>query len=147
MNVKTFQWCLLTLLIELFTNRNAQTMSEKKYKIRITIDGQSTTATLFDNPTTRDFIELLPMKMELKDYAETEKIFYLPKKLSTKGAPAGSDPSIGDITYYAPWGNLALFYKGFGYSSGLIILGKIDSNMELFNKPGALTATIEIIKD
>jgi Cyclophilin-like family len=39
------------------------------------------------------------------------------------GSMAGSDPSIGDIAYYAPWGNLALFYKDFGYSNGLITLG------------------------
>jgi hypothetical protein len=38
--------------------------------------------------------------------------------LFTAGAPAGSDPSVGDITYYAP-GNLAIFYRDFGYSRGL----------------------------
>lgn len=24
------------------------------------------------------------------------------------------------ITYYAPWGNLAIFYRDFGYSAGLV---------------------------
>ncbi len=44
----------------------------------------------------------------------------------TKDAPAGYKPSVGDITFYAPWGNLAIFYKGFSYSNGLIVMGKID---------------------
>jgi hypothetical protein len=38
-----------------------------------------------------------------------EKIGDLPKKLSTDGAPTGSNPNVGDIAYYAPLGNLAIF--------------------------------------
>lgn len=46
---------------------------------------------------------LLPLTLTLEDYASTEKISDLPKRLSTQGAPAGIDPSVGDVTYYAPW--------------------------------------------
>lgn len=115
-------------------------------KIRLTVGDKVLTATLIDSATTRDFISLLPLTLTLKDYAETEKISDLPKKLSTEGAPSGSDPSIGDITYYAPWGNLAIFYRDFGYSSGLVILGKIDSGMEAFNVAGPVRVTFELIK-
>jgi hypothetical protein len=72
--------------------------------ICLTIDGKAITATLVDNATTRDFLALLPLSVTLEDYAGTEKISYLPRKLSTGGAPPGSEPSIGDIAYYAPWG-------------------------------------------
>lgn len=48
--------------------------------------------------------------------------------------------------YYAPWGNLAIFYKDFGYASGLVILGKIDSEVEALNVPGPIEATIELLK-
>jgi hypothetical protein len=111
-------------------------------KIRLTIDGKAMTATLLDNATARDFLALLPLTLTLEDYAETEKISYLPRKLSTSAAPAGSDPSVGDITYYAPWGNLAIFYRDFGYSRGLIRLGRIDSGIEALNPPGPLKVTI-----
>jgi hypothetical protein len=37
---------------------------------------------------------------------------------------------VGDIAYYAPWGNLAIFYKDFGYSRGLVKLGRLDSSIE-----------------
>jgi hypothetical protein len=114
-------------------------------KIRLTIDGTVMTATLLDNATSRDFVALLPMTLTLEDYASTEKIAYLPRKLSSAGAPAGVDPSVGDITYYAPWGNLAVFYRDFGYSTGLIKLGTIDSGVEALNRPGPLRVTIELI--
>jgi hypothetical protein len=54
----------------------------------------------------------------LEDYAATEKITYLSRKLSTANSPAGSQPSSGDIAYYAPWGNLAFFYKDFAIPAG-----------------------------
>lgn len=115
-------------------------------KIRLTINGHSTTATLDDNATARDFLSMLPLTLTLKDYASTEKIAYPPRKLSTQGAPAGIDPEVGDITYYAPWGNLALFYKDFGYSAGLIRLGRFDAGVEALSARDTLNATIEVIR-
>jgi len=41
-------------------------------KIRLTVDGRSITATLIDSPTTRDFLNLLPLTLTLEDYANTE---------------------------------------------------------------------------
>ena len=43
-------------------------------------------------------------------------------RLSTDGAPAGVDPEIGDIAYYAPWGNLALFYSDVHKTRGRVPL-------------------------
>lgn len=118
----------------------------EEYKIKIIIGDSTLSATLADNPTTRDFISLLPLDLKLDDYAGTEKVSYLPKKLSAENAPSGFDPSVGDITYYSPWGNLAIFYKDFGYAGGLIHLGKIDSGIELLNAPNSMNARIELIK-
>ena len=112
-------------------------------KIRLTFDGKAVEATLLNNATARDFLSLLPMTLTLEDYNSTEKIGHPSRKLSTAGAPAGVDPSIGDIAYYAPWGNLAIFYKDFGYSKGLIGLGRIDSGIEALSVPGSLKVTIE----
>jgi hypothetical protein len=114
-------------------------------KIRMDVEDTVITATLVDNATSRDFVSLLPLTLTLKDYAGTEKISDLPRRLSTEGAPPGSDPSIGDITYYSPWGNLAVFYRDFGYSNGLIKLGKIDSGVEALSRLGPLRVTIELI--
>lgn len=115
----------------------------RNMKIRVIVDGKSLTATLDNNATARDFFTQLPMTVTLEDYRNTEKIFYLATKLSKDGAPEGLDPSVGDITYYAPWGNIAIFYKDFGYSSGLVKLGKFDDNMEPFIGTSKIEAVFE----
>jgi hypothetical protein len=151
--MKTQDVIMLSFIAFLTLNFNNQQIiaentmdNSKQYKIKIMIGDTTLAATLYDNPTTRDFISLLPLDLKLEDYAGTEKISYLPKKLSKEDAPAGSDPSIGDITYYVPWGNLAIFYNDFGYANGLIILGKIDNGIEVFNTSKSLNVRIELIK-
>jgi hypothetical protein len=114
-------------------------------KVRIDIEGTAITATLDDNQASRDFAALLPLTLTLTDYAATEKISDLPRRLSTKDAPPGTEASIGDISYYSPWGNLALFYRKSGYASGLVRLGTIDAGVEALNSPGPLNVTIEMI--
>lgn len=112
--------------------------------IQLTMNGQVLSATLEDSAAGRDFLSLLPLTLDLEDYASTEKIAQLPRKLSTAGAPAGITPAIGDITYYAPWGNLAIFYKGFGHANGLVKLGRINGDIQVLRGRGPLKARIEV---
>lgn len=116
-------------------------------KIRIIVDGTELSAMLEDNAASRDFAALLPLDITLKDYNGTEKVADLPSRLSTKGMPEGVDPEIGDITYYAPWGNLALFYRDFDYARGLVRLGRIESGVERLAGSGALSARIERVEE
>ncbi|WP_127024812.1 cyclophilin-like fold protein [Rheinheimera mangrovi] len=118
---------------------------QKVYKIQIELDGVVISATLDDNPTVRDFIARLPLTLKLKDYASTEKIGFLPDKLTTQGAPSGSTPAVGDISYYAPWANLAIYYKDFAYSAELVKLGRVSSGIERLNFSGEKHATISLI--
>jgi hypothetical protein len=112
--------------------------------IVLSFDDTEHTATLIDSETTRDLLSLLPLTLRLSDYAKTEKISDLPRRLSTADAPNGVDPAIGDITYYSPWGNLAIFYRDFGYSTGLVTLGSINSGIEaLASLSGDVTVTVE----
>jgi len=119
---------------------------EATVKIHLTINGHAMSAALIDNATAKDFLSLLPMTLTLEDYAATEKISYLPRKLSTAGAPTGSRPSVGDIAYYAPWGNLAIFYKDAAYARGLVPLGRLESGIEALRQRGPLKATIERVE-
>ena len=114
--------------------------------IRMTMAGQIITASLEESDSARDFFAMLPLTLPLEDYAETEKIAYLPGKLTTQGAPKGIDPNVGDICYYAPWGNLAIYYRDFGYSSGLIRLGRITSGLDALTAQPSGTLTIEAVK-
>ena len=97
-------------------------------KLQIQLGDRTLTAVLYDCAATRDFIAQLPLTLELSDFNGTEKIADLPEKLPSDGAPEGFSPVTGDIAYYAPWGNLAIFYRDFRYSKNLILLGKIDGD-------------------
>ena len=113
-------------------------------KIQMTLNGAViATAVLDDNDSARDFASLLPLDLPLKDYESTEKIADLPRKLSTKGAPEASTPSAGDISFYAPWGNLAIFYEDGHLSNGLVRLGRLASGLDLVRRPGPVTVRLE----
>lgn len=113
-------------------------------KLKITIGEKTATAILYDNPTSRDFASLFPLILKMEDYNRTEKISMLDDKLSSESAPSGFKPTIADITYYEPWGNIALFYKDFTYSNGLISIGKIISGINAFTVNDTLTAKFEL---
>jgi hypothetical protein len=113
-------------------------------KIKLIFNNEEVTVKMDANPTSRDFIKRLPITLTFEDYAGTEKISRLEKRLSTESAPSGIDPSVGDFTYYSPWGNLAIFYKDFDYANGLVRLGHIESGVEKLSKiSGNFTVKIE----
>ena len=114
-------------------------------KIRLITNEAVLTATLVDSAATRDFVAMLPLRLTLRDYAGTEKVSDLPKRLGSHDSPAGCDPDVGDITYYAPWGNLAIFYRDFGYAKGLVKLGHIDSGIEKLGRAsGEVVVRLEL---
>lgn len=112
-------------------------------KIVIRLDDQSLTGTLNNSAAARDFAALLPLTLTLEDYARTEKVADLPGRLSVSDSPAGTSAQAGDITYYAPWGNLAIFYKSFGHAAGLVTLGKLDQGALGMNFSGSKNVVIE----
>lgn len=124
-------------------SRSEQTVDEPM-KIRIVAGDQTFTAVLENSEAARDFAALLPIELTLSDYNRTEKIADLPRPLSTAGAPEGVAPVAGDIAYYAPWGNLAIFYRDFGYSRGLVRLGRLEGHVEALARINA-PVRIELI--
>jgi len=120
---------------------------ELPMKIRLHVNCEMATATLADNATARDFAALLPLTITLVDFAKVERIGDLSRRLSTAGAPAGMDPVVGDITYYAPWGNLAFFAGDNVYANGLVRMGKVDTGLAALQRPGPLKVRIERIQD
>lgn len=115
---------------------------EPSMQIRLELDDTTLTATLDDTPSTREFLAQLPMERVLQDYAETEKISDLPRRLTTEGAPDGYTPRAGDLAYYAPWGNLAIFHRDFRFSRGLVRLGRLDGGVEALRQAGPLRVMI-----
>jgi len=121
----------------------AISLKETLMKIHLTVDGQTATATLYDNATARDFASLLPLTLTMEDYDTIERVSNLPRKLSTQGAPEGMTPVAGELTHYAPWGNLAIFIKPRSYSRSLLPLGKVDEGLSILSRSGPYTVRIE----
>ncbi|QII29131.1 hypothetical protein G6052_10490 [Stenotrophomonas maltophilia] len=112
-------------------------------KIRLIINDQTLSATLEDSIPAREFAAQLPITLQLEDYAATEKIAQLPRSLSITGEPEGITPVAGDIAFYAPWGNLAIFHRPFGYSKGLVRLGRINGGLQALRAEGPLVVRME----
>lgn len=106
-----------------------QTPDVSSLNVNITVGDRTITATMEDNAAARDFLSRLPLEVILNDYNDTtEKIFYPDPALTTDGVTRGCAPTPGDITIYAPWGNVAIFCKSGSHSNDLIRIGRIDGN-------------------
>lgn len=115
-------------------------------KVRIIFNDQAMTAVLEDNPSARDFALMLPLHdLTIDNYDDNEKISYLPRKLAEEGSGRFGNERPGDLCYYAPWGNLALFYAGYRWSRGLIRLGRIDGSFTPLLTRGEFPLQIDII--
>lgn len=124
-----------------------QPLHKYRSAIRLHLGGETATATLNGSAAARDFAALLPLSLTLKDYAVVERVSDLPAELSVAGAPAGITPAAGDICYYAPWGNLAIFVGGDVYASGLVRIGKVDTGLEVLQGCGPVMVRIERVGD
>ena len=113
--------------------------------IRITFGDTELTGRLHDNATARDLAAQLPLTPTFRDHNEAEKTAPLPRKLSVDEAPAGHDPAAGDIGYWAPGGDLVLYYDNDApYFDGIVRIGEIDGDMQAITRlPEDSRVTIE----
>ena len=118
---------------------------ETSLKMKISVGNRTITATMEDNVAGRDFLSRLPLEVTLNDYNNTtEKIFYPDPVLTTESVARGCAPTPGDITIYAPWGNVAIFCKSWSHSNDLIKIGRIDGNgIEILNVGGDIRVKFE----
>ncbi|MGW6055420.1 cyclophilin-like fold protein [Streptomyces sp. NPDC055189] len=110
--------------------------------IRVALDGHPVEAFLNDSPAAWDLAALLPLTLELKDFHGIERIGYPPRTLTTDGAPEPAAATAGDLAYYAPWGNLALFSAdGPAADADLLILGHLEAGAEQLARAERITLT------
>src|SRR4051812_20201538 len=117
-------------------------------KISVKIGGKDLTATLADNATAKAFVALLPLRLSMKDLFGREKYAGLPKALSQAG-PSKTTYEVGDIAYWSPSHDLAIYYHQDGEkipSPGIIPIAKIDRGTEAFNVTATVKVTIELAK-
>ena len=117
-------------------------------RIRIRMGDQSVTATLNNSEAARDLLAMLPLSIQMRDHLRREKTGRIPKPLSerTQGSPTYEK---GDLGYWRPGGNFVIFYRHDGLtipSPGIVLLGKLDAGAEVFDLPGSVNVTVELIK-
>lgn len=113
-------------------------------RIRITFNDLSITATLYDNPSARDLNSMLPLDLRIEDFGRNEKIAHLPRKLTEDGSGPFGNERPGDLCYFKPWGNLALFYADYKWDD-LIRLGRFDNSFDALLVRGEFPVRIERI--
>lgn len=115
--------------------------------VRFTGGGTSVDVTIdADTPTTRDFLSLLPLTIELEELNGREKIGYPPRELDVDGTP-GSDPENGDLIYFIPWGNIGFYYDadGIGYSDQTLHLGTYEAGRDQLDQLASDVVTVEVV--
>lgn len=112
--------------------------------IRVTVGDRVFTAELYDNPTAHDLADQLPLTVTMDDLHRLEKTGPLPRALTTEGVPAGSDPTIDEIGYYAPGRDLVLYYGDVGYFNGIVRIGRFDDPIQsIATESDGLRVTVE----
>jgi hypothetical protein len=122
--------------------RDGASQEPTDMRIRMTFDGRTMTATLYDNPSARDFYAMLPLDLTIENYGQNEKIAYLPRKLTEEGSGPFDNERPYDLCYFMPWGNLAMFYADYKHP-GLIRLGRFAEGYEALHVPGKFPLRIE----
>ncbi len=116
-------------------------------KLRLEVADRTITATLIDSEAARDFVSLLPLTLTMNDLFRREKFGHLPRAISTGGKRTHTY-AVGEIAYWAPGPDVAVYYRDDGEeipNPGIIVIGRIDSGVEVLDVPGSLRVTIEAL--
>lgn len=111
-------------------NESNASENQTAMKIRVMDNGKTTVFELNNSPAARDLYAQLPLNISVENYSNNEKIFYPQKKLSTTDTPQANTHRPGTLAYYAPWGDVVMFYGRFGAAAGLYTLGHAVSGGE-----------------
>ena len=97
---------------------------------------------LNDSAAAESLYQQLPITVESEDFSTNEKIFYPPDRLDTSDAPLAQGGA-GTLAYYAPWGDVVMFYGNYSENPSLFELGHVISGEELISRLSG-TITIDI---
>ena len=110
-------------------NKNIDNRKKAEDSVKIIIDNKEYTITLQDNKTVNEFINMLPLELEMTDLNDNEKYAYLNKELSTNSANP-KHINKGDVMLF---GNscLVIFYESFDTNYSYTKIGHIDNLPDL----------------
>jgi hypothetical protein len=109
---------------------------------RITISSEWGTvrATLADNDAARSLARMLPLTIAMRDHLRQEKTGNLPAALT--GAPRQMGFSKGALGLWSS-NRFVIYYRdGEVPQPGIVILGEVDGDVSIFDRPGTVTVTV-----
>ena len=109
-------------------------------QISVTCGDMQVVYELNESPTAQSLLSQLPLTVEVEDFSTNEKVFYPPQELDTSDTPL-AEGGAGTLAYYAPWGDVVLFYDSFSANSSLFELGEAVSGAEDISQ---MTGTITV---
>ncbi|WP_445940743.1 cyclophilin-like fold protein [Pseudomonas sp.] len=113
-------------------------------QISISSEWGNVTATLDDNKATRALLEQLPVTIEMRDHLRQEKTGELPTGLPQ--SPRQQDFSVGTLGLWGT-GDFVIYYRsGRVPLPGIVILGKVEGDVSIFDRPGPIKVLVERAK-
>ena len=108
--------------------------------VKVLINNDEYIIDLEDNETAKAFVELLPLKIDMKELNGNEKYYYLNKSLPSDSSNI-KKITAGDVMLYGD-DCLVIFYKSFNTSYSYTKIGHIDNLKDLGNN----NVSVEIYK-
>lgn len=120
----------------------AQTEQEGSNVMQISVTDSQEHEVVFalnDSSAAKALYAQLPLRVEVENYSTNEKIFY-PEPLDVSDTPAAG-VEVGTLAYYAPWGDVVMFYDTYRANPSLYELGRAVSGAEQIRE---LSGTLDI---
>ena len=99
------------LIMGAFVSPRAHGLPLSDMQVQITSRGHTATFRLYDTVAAKEFYDQLPLRLDLTNFREAQWMFYPPEKLNVTSREAYHDGKKGELSYYAPWGDVFMLYK------------------------------------
>ena len=134
--IKKILLVLIVILITGCSNNKVELPKENNdlgvnNQVKVLIDKKGYTINLEDNETAKEFVNMLPLELNMNELNGNEKYVYLDRKLPVNPSNINKI-NAGDVMIY---GNdcLVIFYKSFTSSYSYTKIGHIDNLPNLGN--------------
>ena len=122
------------------TSSETEESNVETNQISVTCGDTQVVYELNDSPAAQSLLSQLPLTVAVEDFSTNEKVFYPPQELDTSDTPL-AEGGAGTLAYYAPWGDVVLFYDSFSANGSLFELGEAVSGAEDISQ---MTGTITV---
>lgn len=126
------------------TSSETEESNVETNQISVTCGDTQVVYELNDSPAAQSLLSQLPLTVVVEDFSTNEKVFYPPQELDTTDTPL-AEGGAGTLAYYAPWGDVVLFYDSFSANGSLYELGEAVSGVENIGQMSG-TFTVETVE-